>query len=365
MKIFFVLMIFTFGAAAVNAQQIEFSKVFAESVMSSERVVKNAPFSGDAISESVQTLGDGNRIVRRTTSRLFRDGEGRYRREDMPKQLGLPGAAIDMPQSIFILDPVAGFRYTLNPKDNTARKSPFRNVFELKMRSDFDYKLKSELEKTKIYAARAAKESTAAAGQSTSQNENSELLKQKLAEKAKRDAERSQLMATRKEELEKRIQERANEAKTVPSGVTFSSKYETKNEDLGTQNIEGVPAEGTRSTTTIPAGAVGNERPIDIVYEKWYSKDLQLIVVSKHNDPRIGEQTYRLTNIRRDEPAASLFTPGPEYKVIESGPQPRAVVMMKPATPGVKAVTVVNVAPSAKPIPAPAAKPVGPGKPQN
>lgn len=363
MKTFFVLMIFTFSVATAQAQQIEFSKVFVESVRSGEPIVKNAPFSAEAISENIQTLSDGNRIIRRTTSRLFRDSEGRYRREDMPKQLGLPGTAIDMPESIYIIDPVAGFRYTLNPKDNTARKTPFRNAYEMKMMYDMDNRLKVELEKVKVYTAQAVKEATAAAEQESSQAPTADVSKERLAERAKLDAERAKRLAMRKDELERQIKERAATAVAVAPVYAVSSKYETKNEDLGTQNIEGVQAEGTRSTTTIPAGAVGNERPIDIVYERWYSKDLRLIVVSKHNDPRIGEQTYRLTNIRREEPDPKLFAPPTEYRIIEGGPQPKAVVVM-PSAPGVRAIPV-KVIPSVKAMPAPAAKPASVEKPQN
>ncbi|MBK9528009.1 MAG: hypothetical protein IPO41_06735 [Acidobacteria bacterium] len=88
---------------------------------------------------------------------------------------------------------------------------------------------------------------------------------------------------------------------------TANSKYDVKNEDLGTRDFEGVSAEGTRRTTTIPAEAIGNERPIEIVYERWFSKDLGLVVYSKNTDPRFGEQTYKLTNIVRAEPDPSLF----------------------------------------------------------
>src|SRR5258708_33309707 len=94
------------------------------------------------------------------------------------------------------------------------------------------------------------------------------------------------------------------------------SRYESKTEQLGVQNIEGVDAEGTRTTTIIPAGAIGNERPIETVYERWYSKDLQLVVMSKHTDPRFGEQTYRLTNIVRSEPDSSLFSLPTGYKIV-------------------------------------------------
>ena len=97
-------------------------------------------------------------------------------------------------------------------------------------------------------------------------------------------------------------------------GGPGDSKWETKTEDLGTQNIEGVQCEGTRHITTIPAGAIGNERPIEITYERWFSKDLGMVVSSKRSDPRFGEQTYTLKNIVRAEPDPSLFTVPREFK---------------------------------------------------
>ena len=82
---------------------------------------------------------------------------------------------------------------------------------------------------------------------------------------------------------------------------------ESKTESLGTQTIGGVFAVGTRTTRTIPAGEIGNERPLEITSEVWTSPDLQMVVMSKRNDPRIGETVYRLTNIQRAEPDPSLF----------------------------------------------------------
>jgi hypothetical protein len=92
---------------------------------------------------------------------------------------------------------------------------------------------------------------------------------------------------------------------------------EVKTESLGTQTIEGVQAEGTRRTFTIPAGKFGNDQPIQMVSESWYSAELQTIVLSKHSDPRMGEHTYRLTNINRSEPAKSLFEVPADYTVTE------------------------------------------------
>jgi len=76
-----------------------------------------------------------------------------------------------------------------------------------------------------------------------------------------------------------------------------------------------VNAEGTRTARTIPAGEMGNEKPITIVSERWYSTDLQMDVRSTHSDPRFGDTTYTLTNIQRSEPDASLFVVPSDYTV--------------------------------------------------
>ena len=86
-------------------------------------------------------------------------------------------------------------------------------------------------------------------------------------------------------------------------------------ESLGTQTIEGVAAEGTRTTKTIPAGTFGNDRAIQIVIERWYSPDLQTVVLMKRSDPWMGDSVMRLTNITRTEPAASLFAVPSDYAV--------------------------------------------------
>jgi hypothetical protein len=92
-------------------------------------------------------------------------------------------------------------------------------------------------------------------------------------------------------------------------------------EGLGTQTMEGVLVTGTRTTRTIPAGQIGNEKPISIVTEVWTSPELKTVVMSKRSDPRMGEQTFRLTNITRNEPDTSLFTVPADFRVLE-GPQP-------------------------------------------
>jgi len=90
-------------------------------------------------------------------------------------------------------------------------------------------------------------------------------------------------------------------------------------ESLGKQMIEGVEAEGTRTTFTIPAGQIGNAEPMQIVTEKWYSSTLQAMVKVIHSDPRSGTTTYQLTNINQAEPDPSLFQVPSNYST-QDGP---------------------------------------------
>ncbi|MGH9712071.1 MAG: hypothetical protein ACRD5M_02075 [Candidatus Acidiferrales bacterium] len=88
---------------------------------------------------------------------------------------------------------------------------------------------------------------------------------------------------------------------------------------LGTETINGVSAEGTRLTRTIPAGAIGNEKPIVITVERWYSPDLQTVVKTTRSDPRTGETVMQLTKIQRAEPDASLFQVPADYTIQKGG----------------------------------------------
>jgi hypothetical protein len=111
------------------------------------------------------------------------------------------------------------------------------------------------------------------------------------------------------------------EAQLKASAAADSSER-TKQESLGKQVIEGVEVEGTRTTRTIPAGEIGNTRPIQIVDESWYSSELHLRVMILHRDPRSGESTFRLTNINRSEPARTLFQVPPDYRLAGGGASP-------------------------------------------
>jgi hypothetical protein len=100
-----------------------------------------------------------------------------------------------------------------------------------------------------------------------------------------------------------------------PVPHSAAAEQNVNREQLGFQTINGVQAEGTRVTTTIPAGQAGNVRPIQIVSERWYSPQLQMIVRSRHSDPRTGDHVFEMTNIRQGEPSPNLFQPPADYQV--------------------------------------------------
>jgi len=247
------------------------------------KVVKNAPYSAESVTETVQTLADGNRIVNRITSQVYRDSEGRTRRDQTLKGFGPIGSSDEPLQTIFINDPVAGVTYTLDTRSHIAHKSvPF----------NFEFTGKNVLQGQRF----EFKTSPGAAATSSVIVTN----------QAGTPSPAGTRVAPPVEGTDFKVRTAEGAASFVLSAKPGAEGNEVK-EQLGKQLIEGVEAEGTRTTITIPAGDIGNERPIEIVTERWYSPELQLVVMSRHSDPRNGETTYKLTNINRADPPKSLF----------------------------------------------------------
>ena len=267
--------------------------------MSSEnfggKVVKGAPYSADSVTETVQTLADGNRIVNRITSKVYRDTEGRTRRDQTLKDFGPIGTSGEPLQTIFINDPVAGVTYTLDTRSHIAHKSvPFNFQFSVKEGAGMETR-QFEL-KTTPPAGAAATGNIVITRTPGAPQAGTRVLPSVETEDIRGSVEGAATYV-----LRTRNTIDANEVK----------------EQLGKQVIEGVEAEGTRTTLTIPAGDIGNDRAIEIVTERWYSPELQLVVMSRHSDPRNGETTYKLTNINRADPAKSLFEVPPGFTVKE------------------------------------------------
>ena len=100
--------------------------------------------------------------------------------------------------------------------------------------------------------------------------------------------------------------------------VANNSRPQIKTEDLGTQTMEGLVVQGERRTVTYPAGSIGNDRDISNVSEIWSSKELRLMILQVHSDPRNGETTTRMENLSRAQPDPNLFLPPPDYKIVDA-----------------------------------------------
>lgn len=112
-----------------------------------------------------------------------------------------------------------------------------------------------------------------------------------------------------------------------PSNTTGTGLSVT---DLGQQTLDNVSLQGTRKTRLIPAAASGTGQPVEVTNEYWYSPDLAVYLIIKHNDPRTGEQIVAVTHITRGEPAVADMTVPPEYKVVDETPPPRPASQAAP-----------------------------------
>jgi hypothetical protein len=276
--------------------------VFLASESFGGKVVKGAPYSAEAVTETIQTLSDGNRIINKFTSSVYRDGEGRTRREQSFKGLGVLGVGDEPLKTIFINDPVAVVTYSLDSRTRTAHKrSPFR--FELSSKDG--------------------------PGVTTAQSQRFEFKLERGAPAGGGNVIMTAPLGAGPEGA--RVPHPGIEgAATYVFRSSKGPNANEKKEELGKQIIEGVEAEGTRTTVTIPAGEIGNERPIEIVSERWYSPELQLVVMTRLSDPRMGETTYKLTNINRSEPAKSLFEVPADYTIRSGPPTPLRRKLLNP-----------------------------------
>ena len=233
------------------------------------KAITGAPYTATASTETTQVLGDGNRIVNNSTASLARDSQGRTRREET---MGMVGPwQVNGSKVIFINDPAAQTNYVLDENKQTAMVMKLPNPPPGSMAPPPPFPPPG-----------------VQAGVDTG------------------------FMA----------QGGANV--TFISRGSGSIQPDVNTESLGVQTMEGVSVEGKRVTTTIPAGQIGNLQPIETVSEVWFSPELQVVVMSKHKDPRFGETTYQLTGIQRSEPDPSLFQVPPGYTV-QNMPAPMSI----------------------------------------
>jgi hypothetical protein len=241
-------------------------------------VVKGAPYSADAVTETAQRLGDGNTIRRKSQAQVYRDGEGRTRRDETIEAIG-PWAASAPRKTVMINDPAGGAHYVLDPASRTANRMPAMG------RGQFNIHLPDGAPLPGLPPLGAGVHAYT------------------YVQNAPGDAHGT-----------------AHGHKEATAAADGKGAPQVRTESLGKRMIEGVEAEGTRTTTTIAAGQIGNDLPIEMVSERWYSPELKTVVMTRRSDPRMGETTYRLTSIRRGEPGRTLFEVPADYTVSDHKP---------------------------------------------
>jgi hypothetical protein len=222
------------------------------------------PFSADSVAETDKTLSDGNHIHRETHSKIFRDSQGRTRTETEVLS-PMPGNSPFM--HIFIMDPVEGRAIILDMEHKTATVSRFN---------------------------------TSRSAGSESETGTQPLAKPRVSMAAS-PGQVSGLIAS---------------TGHVGGGLAALGKHST--EDLGTMTVEGLTVNGTRSLLTMPAGSVGNDKPIITTSEQWYSPDLKMVLLSSSENPESGKQVNKLVNIRTGDPDPLLFQVPPDFELKEN-----------------------------------------------
>jgi hypothetical protein len=248
-------------------------------------VVKGKPYSARSITESVQVLADGNRIVQRNETVIYRDSEGRTRREQTLGGVG-PWSAGEPKTIIHIHDPVANKTYMLDPGERVAREiRPFRMAFAHALDAANVGLATARTEVHGVFSAAVPAPTPLPAP----------------------EAGRGVVTVVHGTTGGDHVRVFAGSDANLPTDVHAAMGAYEPAEELGEQVLEGLTVRGTRMRDTIPAGLMGNERPIEIVTERWFSQDIDAMVLQRFTDPRFGETTSKLVNVVLGDPSPDLF----------------------------------------------------------
>src|SRR5262245_19957787 len=331
-------------------------RFFSQEKSFDDRLVTGAPFSADVVSETIQTLQDGTRIVQRFEGRIYRDSQGRTRSERTYQM----GGTSEQKQTINIYDPFEGASYRLDSDTRTGRKSVYPKLASpphpqapVSSKASTDAKDSRKGNAPRVTPAEAINKiqppyPSIAKAANASGSVHVEILVSETGEVIEAHAvgghpllrdpavQAARGWTFKPTEISGRAVksrgiltfnfELTDEA-PAPAGLTKTIvKPATKTESLGKQMVEGVECEGERAVTTMPAGTIGNDRPIETVNETWYSPELKIMILSKRSDPRFGESTYSVTNITRSEPYAEIFLPPSDYKLTNGDPEKKILL---------------------------------------
>lgn len=262
------------------------------------RAIENAPYSAQMVTERQQNLADGNQIAERHATMSYRDGAGRTRQEVSNAKGELAVVTIH--------DPVAGKTWILRPQDRSATLAgSAAHWAEVGRRAGEAARLRIE---------QMRKDGSLPGVERRKGADGSEEIVVKRVQRIEAPAAPGSMQNVRIQVRQPSGQvELAPMMTSVFGDAKWSAKATTK--DLGTREIGGVKAEGRMRSYEIPAGEIGNRSAIVVSDETWTAPELQVTVYSKHSDPRSGEVLSRIENLKRGEPAASLFTVPADYTV--------------------------------------------------
>jgi hypothetical protein len=233
-------------------------------------VVKSEPYQAQAVTEMKQTLADGSHIVQTTTATVARDSDGRTVRIQKLTTIGpwrSSGSSQGDSQTLTtIFDPVSKEHIDFTSDTKVAHAVTMPPLPPLAPAG-------AEGPFAMAYAGSAG-----GAGEAVTVRARAAAPLQAVASQANNGAQ-------------------------------------PKTESLGTRTMEGIQATGTRTTKTIPAGTIGNDKDLIITHETWYSPELKLVIQSTQDDPRFGQTTYTLKNIQQGQPDETLFQVPPDYKI--------------------------------------------------
>ncbi|QJR11848.1 hypothetical protein DSM104443_02931 [Usitatibacter rugosus] len=328
-----------------NEMRTSMGTMFSSRVGSS-RVVKNAPYSAEVVTENNQALSDGNVITKRTSSRVYRDAQGRTREE-----VGGDGKT----PAIYINDPVTSQRIILSPGSKRAVVTPrsFGHSYSYDSKNKQVMSMNGteiRIEDGKVFVdgkevsgkieINAGGKAVKVDGIKVTVDGKDVFDVPKITVRKVTTAETGD--GPNREEVRVQIVRNGDSeeiylappapprppaapmpgvaplaplAPVPPLPGASVMRFDSVGKlgkgvttDLGSKDIEGVRSEGRKTVWTIPAGEIGNKAPINVVSETWYAPDLQVTMYSRYADPRQGESIYRLAGVKRSEPSADLFS---------------------------------------------------------
>ncbi len=278
------------------------------------KAVAGKPISAEFVTEQHQRFTDGNSISRSTTSIIFRDAAGRIRRESQLSVPGLP-ASVAAATFITIVDHGLGYGWVLDPQEMVAHR------YDLSGPSpSYVARLNAQGRGSGLLSP-SGDAAAPATAQDTPRWRPHTLPARRLGppDSAAVPAAMSSASSAGQPAASQTEETGYSSAPTMRIDQPFlAAPNPVRTENLGEEMILGFRTHGTRVITTLPPGEIGNNRPIDIVSEQWFSPDLDLVMRSAHRDPWGGDFTTTVTKISRSDQPAWLFQVPSQYKVIDS-----------------------------------------------